>query len=246
MPFFRKQSPMQMLQDELASLRARAEKLNSRHAAAQAAFLDAKIKLQRHLLESDLDADDKARAKLETAVAACALTRDSYSDALDKQQAKIAELELTIATERATAERNAAADKLARDLDEIEQALPDYLAAVRRLAHALETVSHFHHESNQMSVFALNAAAQIEVASAFALQELRAMVERIETGEVPIPAQKPVPAAVTVSAPPTQRTVGRPTHSASVTVSDPIVEANFTPFDRGVPERKFQISVPKL
>jgi hypothetical protein len=39
--------------------------LGSRHAAAEAAFVDAKAKLQRHLLEADLDADEKVGVKLE-------------------------------------------------------------------------------------------------------------------------------------------------------------------------------------
>jgi hypothetical protein len=84
---------MEKLEAELTSLRARAESLSSRHAAADAAFVDAKSKLQRHHLEADLYADDKARAKLEAAVAACTLTRDGFSDALAEVRAKIADAE---------------------------------------------------------------------------------------------------------------------------------------------------------
>jgi hypothetical protein len=40
--------------------------------------------IQRHHLDANLDADDKARAKMEAAVAACAVTRDGYSDVLDE------------------------------------------------------------------------------------------------------------------------------------------------------------------
>lgn len=120
---------MEKLEAELGTLRARAETLKSRHAAADAAFVDAKSKLQRHHLEENLDADDKARARLEAAIAAGALTRDGYADALAEVQTKIAEAEQKLAAERSAVERKAASETLARDLDAIEQALPDYLAA---------------------------------------------------------------------------------------------------------------------
>jgi hypothetical protein len=80
---------MEKLEAEVASLRSRAETLSSRHAAADAEFCDAKSKLQRHHLEADLNADDKARTKLEIAVATCAVTRDGYADALAEVQTKI-------------------------------------------------------------------------------------------------------------------------------------------------------------
>lgn len=182
---------MEKIEAELASLRARAETLNSRHAAADAEFLDAKSKLQRHHLEADLNADDKARAKLETAVAACAVTRDGYTDALSQVQTKIADIEQELAAERAVVARKAASEALAGDLDAVERALPDYLATGKRFADALEKL-HFHHESGAMARFVGNTASQVEVAAGFALIELRGMVDAIGDGVVPIPAAKPV------------------------------------------------------
>jgi hypothetical protein len=189
---------MEKLEHELAALRARAATLHNRHAAAEAAFVDAEAMLQRHLLEADLDADEKSRTKLEVTVSACALTRDNFAKAITAQQAKIVEVEAQIAAERAVIERNAAADKLARDLDEIEKALPAYLTAARRLADAVEKVGHWHFESGEMGMYARNTQAQIEVAGAFTLQELRGMVDQIRTGAAPIPPKKPDPAPVAV------------------------------------------------
>ncbi|WP_461322305.1 hypothetical protein [Bradyrhizobium diazoefficiens] len=197
---------MEKLEAELGSLRARAETLNSRHSAAEAAHDDAKAKLQRHHLDADLDADDKARVKLETAVAACAVTRDGYANALVEVQAKITDAEQKLAAERATAERKAASEKLARDLDAIEQALPDYLAAGKRFADTLEEL-HFHHESGAMARFIGNCATQVEVAAGFALVELRGMVDAIHDGVAPIPAAKPVSASVSAPEPSPTRTV---------------------------------------
>lgn len=196
---------METFEAELASLRARAETLNSRHAAAEAEFFDAKSKLQRHHLEADLNADDKARTKLETTVAACAVTRDGYADALAEVQTKIADTEQKLAAERSAVERKAASEKLARDLDAVERALPDYLAAGKRFADALENV-HFHHESGAMARFVGNCATQVEVAAGFALIELRGMVDAIHNGVASIPAATPVSASVPVPepSPPTQ------------------------------------------
>jgi hypothetical protein len=205
--FFRQKSLMEKLETELASLRAREETLGARHTVADAAFLDAKSKLQRHHLKADLDADDKARAKLEAAVAACAVTRDGYADALGEVQAQIADTEQGIAAERAAVERKAASEKLARDLDAVECSLPKYLEASRRFVAALEALHH-HFEATEMARFVANGTAQVEIAAGFTLAELRAMVDAIRDGAAPIPAPKPELEPVTVIEPaPPQTTV---------------------------------------
>jgi hypothetical protein len=236
-PFFRKKSLMEKLETELAALRARAETLSVRHAAADEAFLDAKSKLQRHHLGADLDTDDKARAKLEAAVAACALTRDGYADALAELQAQIADMEQKIADERAATERKQAAEKLALDIDEIERALPDYLAAARRFADALEAV-HFHFEATQIGRFVRDGQSQVDVAAAFATEELRAMVAAIRDGTAPIPVPKPSvePVAAIEPAPRTE--------TVFMMASDPA--ANLTVLDRSSEARTIKIAGPQF
>lgn len=191
---FGRKSPMDKLEAELASLRSRAETLKSRKAAADAAFSDAKSKLQAHHLEGDLDADDKVRAKLETALATSAFTRDGYADALSQVQTKIAEVAQRFAAEHAAAERKSASEKLARDLDVIEQMLTKYLEAARGLAKSLEPL-HFHFEMTQLMTFVGNVSSQIEIAASLAMEELRSMVGSIHDGAAPIPGAKPAPAA---------------------------------------------------
>lgn len=115
----------------------RAGTLNNRRAAAEAAFSDAKFKLQRHNLEAELDADDKARAKLEAAVAASALTRNGYADALAEVQTTIADAEQKLTAERSVMERKAASEKLAHDLD----ALSARCRTIWRQVSALRTPS---------------------------------------------------------------------------------------------------------
>lgn len=117
---------------------------------------------------------------------------------------KIADDEQKLAAERAAAERKAASEQLARDLDAVERALPNYLAASRRFADALEKL-HFH-ESGAMALFIGNTATQVEVAAGFALVQLRGMVRAMQDGVAPIPAAKPVATsiAMTEPSPPTQ------------------------------------------
>ena len=201
MKIFKRKTMIEKLEADLAALRARAESLSSRHTAADTAFLEAKSKLQRYHLEADLDADDKARAKMEAAVAACAVTHDGYADALGEVQAKIADTEQKIATERALVQRKAASEKLARDLDEVERVLPDYLGVARRFVGALEAI-HFHYEANEMARFVGNTTTQVEVAAGFAVAELRAMAASILMGAAPIPSPKPKPEPVAVIEPP--------------------------------------------
>jgi hypothetical protein len=187
---------MEKLETELASLRARAETLATRHAAADAALVDAKSKLQRHHLETDvIDADDKTRVKLEAAVASCAVTLTGYADALIEVGAKIADIEAKIMTERGAVERKAASEKFARDLDAMEQALIPYLEAGRKFADTMDAI-HFHFETVQMAAFLRSTSSQLEVASAFSVAELRSMLKAIADGSAPIPPKPEQPAPV--------------------------------------------------
>lgn len=194
---------MEKLEHELAALRARAAALNSRYKAAEQSLVDAEAKLQTHLLEADLDADEKVRVKLEATAAACALSRDNLAKALAAQSAKIGEVEDQLAAEHALVVRVKAADALSQHLDRIEKALPAYLTAARQLSEAVEPVAHFHFETNQLGTVARNWAAQVDVAGALALQELRQMAAQIKSGAMPIPPAKPehIPAATAVTPP---------------------------------------------
>jgi len=202
---FKRKTSVEKLETELAALRARAKTLGSRHAAAEAAFVDAKAKLQRHLLEADLDADEKVGVKLEAAVAACAQKRDNFADALGEARKMISAVEANLAAERTAIERAAAADKLAQQVAAVEATLPKFMSAGGALTDALSAIS-FHYETGEMARFLGNTMAQLEIAAGFSLAELRATVDRIKTGDAAIPRVEPQPAPLTVieQPPPTQ------------------------------------------
>lgn len=205
--FFKRKSPMDRLEAELASLRSRAETLNNRHRAADAAFLDAKTKLQCHHLEADLNVDDKVRARLEAAVATCAVTREGYADALNEVHAQMAEAERKIAAEQDAIKRAAAADQLDKALSAFEVALPKFLEQARILAIPLAEIG-WHYESGQLKSFIENVAAQIELAAGVNLTELSTIPNAIRQGRQAIPGERaPVPVAAAIDPTPETQTV---------------------------------------
>jgi hypothetical protein len=195
-----RKTSMAKLQNKLGALRKRGAALSEKLAAAEAELTTATEARQRQLVEGDLE-DIKAARALQDAVNAAASQVVGFEDALAAVNAQISEIERKIEIERTAAERAVAADALSRNLDAIEAALPDYLATAHRFAEAVEAVGHFHFESAQMAALTRNTQAQIEIAGAFALQELRGMVEQIKTGAAPIPPKPEHPAPVAVPEP---------------------------------------------
>jgi hypothetical protein len=200
MALFRKKPKTPNLEPELAALRQRADALDAKRKAAEAELTAATEARQRHHIEGDLDDANTAQV-LQDRVNAAASQVVGLEDAIAVVQAQIADIERKLDAERTQAGRNEAADKLACDLDGIEKALPAYLMAARKLADAVEAVAHFHYEANELGTVARNWAAQIEVAGAFAVAELRGMVEQIKTGAASIPPAKPKPAPVSAPEP---------------------------------------------
>jgi hypothetical protein len=195
--FQRKKSKAQNLEPELAALRQRAEALDAKRQAAEAELTEATTARQDHLVRGDLD-DGATAQRLQDAVNIAASKVVGLEDAIALVQAQIADTERKIDVQRTQAERHAAAEKLSRDLDVIERALPLYLDAARRLTDAFEAVGYWHYEAGEAGAFVRHARPQVETQATFALQELRGLVEQIRTGAAPIPPNKPPEAAPVV------------------------------------------------
>jgi hypothetical protein len=205
MALFKKRSPMEKSHKLLTELRSRATALADKRTAAELALTEAMATRQQHMLEGDL-ADDRSAEKLQAAVDNCSSKLAGLNSALDALQAQIADTEQKIIAERNAIERTAAADKLSQQVDAIEATLPEFMRASSALNDALSAIGYWHFESGQMSSFILNATAQIELASGFSLAELRATVDRIKTGDAPIP-REPDREPVAVVEPPRTMTV---------------------------------------
>jgi len=191
---------MQQLETTIASLATRGEQLAAKRVTAQADLAKAtKARLEAHL-SGDLD-DKRELDKLQAAVDGATSALAGIDDAISVLAQQKAEAESQLAAERERIERAAAAEKLAAKIGAIEAALPKYLAQSRVFADALSEIGGHHFESAQMAQFVQNAAAEVELASNFVLVELRAMPERIKTGDAPI-LREPVTEPVAVVEPP--------------------------------------------
>ncbi|MFG3595529.1 hypothetical protein [Bradyrhizobium sp. RDI18] len=149
----------------------------------------------------------KVSAKLHDEVVACTLRVSGFDAPLAGLHAQIADLEKNIADEQAAIERTAAADKLAQQVAVIETALPKLMRASSALTEALSALSHWNFECDQMKTYIINTTAQIELASGLSLAELRATVDRIRTGDAPIPCEPDAEPITIVEPPPETMTV---------------------------------------
>lgn len=202
---FRK-TPMQTLETTIASLTKRSEQLGAKRVTAQDVLDKAITARQQALLSGDLD-DQHALDKLQGHVNTAAATLAALDDALIVLGHDKTEAERQLASERDRIERNAAADKLAKQVSAIEAALPGYLDQSRILSDALSEIAHWHFESGQMAGFVMNTTGQLEVAANFALAELKPKSEAIRQGRHAIPGE-PAPVRVaSVEATPETQTV---------------------------------------
>ena len=205
LPLFRK-TTMHKLETAVAALADRDGQLAAKRVTAQQALDKAVKARQDALLSGDLD-DQRAIDKLQAAVDSAASALVGIDDAISILAQQKVEAEGQLAAERERVKRSAAADKLAAKIAAIEATLPKYLAQSRVFTDALSEIAGHHYESAQMAQFVQNAAAQVELASNFALADLKNMPERIKTGELAMPRDQPEPEPIkaTEAPPETQR-----------------------------------------
>jgi hypothetical protein len=196
---------MQQLENTIASLSKRGEQLAAKRVTAHDALDEAIKARQQALLSGDLD-DQRVLDRLQAAVDTATSTLAGIDDAIGVLAHQKAEAEKQLSAERERIERDAAADKLDKQVAAIEATLPSYLEQSRAFADALSEVGHFHFESGQMASFVQNAMGQIEIGANFTLAELKTMPGAIRQGRQAIPREEPEPQPVAViePAPPTQ------------------------------------------
>ncbi|MGY8639193.1 hypothetical protein RAD15_42720 [Bradyrhizobium sp. 14AA] len=187
---FRK-APMQQFEITIASLTKRGEQLAAKRIIAKSALDTATVTRQQALLSGDLE-DQRALDKVQAAVDAATSALAGIDDALAALIRQKAEAERQLAAERERIMRAAAAEKLAKQVAAIEAVLPGYLEHSRLLSNALSEIAHSHVESSQIAGYVQNTSGQIEVASNFALAELKTMPDAIRHGRLPIPGE-PIP-----------------------------------------------------
>ncbi|MCK1605452.1 hypothetical protein IVB02_29655 [Bradyrhizobium sp. 166] len=236
---------MQQLEATIASLTKLGEQLVAKRVSAHAA-LDQAIQARRDgLLSADLE-DHRELGKQQAGVVAATSNLAGIDDALAVLAHQKAEAERQLAAERERIKRAAAADKLSKQVADIEAALPAYLEQSRALAKTLSEIGHWHFESGQMAGFLQNTMGQIEVAANFTLPELKAMPGAIREGRQTIP-DAPLPVEVTEPEAEMQiASQGVLGKSAPQVEPDPVLRAaNFTVIDRSAEARTIPIDVPR-
>lgn len=218
---FLKRSPMQKLEDELASLRKRAAKLDSKRAAAKTDLDRAIAAREAHMLGGDLD-DDRVGTKLQAAVDTALSTLAAFGEAITKQAALISDVEHKVAAERDRADRKVAAEALQAQITAIEEMLPAWLQITRNLAEGFEGTGHFRPECAQIAAFLRNAASEIQGAATVTFDDLHRWVTTVRDGNGPIPRAPaaPAPAKLAIVAPP------QPTLAVFMLKSVKYVDAN--------------------
>jgi hypothetical protein len=210
MAIFRKASP----ETALEALRVRADKLEARRAAAQVTLDEAKARRQQHLLEGDLDQDEKAIGKLEADVNAASSRLSGLIDAISALNVQISEHEHRIQVERDQAERKAASERMLVRVVDFEARLDPMLSAMRLFASACEPLMAGSFEIVQLKEYLLKMAGEIEVCAAFVAPDLRLQAAMVERGERQVPRQpveiielRPVEPVVVTATDPAEPTV---------------------------------------
>jgi hypothetical protein len=185
MGIFKRSSP----EDALEALRLRAAKLESRRAAAQVSLDEAKTRRQAHLLEGDLDGDDRQIEKLERDVVAASTRLGGLVDAISALNTQISEQEYQIQVERDAGERKVAAERLTDQVEKFEAALTPILTAMRTFYSVCEPIGVLSFEAKQMCEYIGRIASEVEIAAAFVGPDLRAQIGMVASGERQAPRQ---------------------------------------------------------
>jgi hypothetical protein len=183
MAIFKRSTP----EDALEALRTRAGKLEARRAAAQVTLDEAKARRQQHLLEADLDADEKQIGRLENDVNSASSRLSGLIEALGALNVQISEAEHQLQIERDIAERKVAAERLTDQVGQFEATLTPMLVAMRAFAGASGALSALSYEAAQVHEYIARVASEVEIASGFIGPDLRAQIGMVADGQRAIP-----------------------------------------------------------
>ena len=179
---------MEKIKAQFKAAQARLTSLDTKRAAAQAAFDRAVEARQRFMLEGDLD-DTQAAAKLQTAVDNTTSVLGSFGTPIGVLVKNIADLEAQLGAEQLAADRQAGSKKVNAKTDQFENYLGPWLELTRKLAAAAADVGPEHFEANQIGGYLRNCASEIEAAGIATIGSLRSYAAGIITGQFPIPQE---------------------------------------------------------
>jgi hypothetical protein len=155
------------------------------------------------MLDGDLS-DERLAAKVQDAVVSSTSKLSGINDAISALRVQIEGAEQQLAAERERVERVAASEQIASHVAALERQIEPWLKQTRELAASMAALDHVF-EVGQIGNYLSNAAAEVEVAVAVMLPQLRALVTAVANGDAPIPHRpEPMVPVAEVPVAPTQ------------------------------------------
>ena len=183
MGIFKKASP----EDTLSALRLRADKLEGRRVTAQGTLEEAKVRRQQHLLEADLDQDERTIGRLENDVVAATSRLAGLVDALAMLHGQIADAEAKLQAEVEQKVRSESAAQLTAQVVELEGRLDPMLVAMRAFCDGCVPLESLSFEISQLRGFIPKTIGEVEVCAGFVAPDLRLQIEMIRDGQRAVP-----------------------------------------------------------
>jgi hypothetical protein len=191
MAIFKRKTPVQKTEDQLATLKARRDRVDSKRAAAKIELDVAERARLALLTESDAD-DPQAEAKAQARVDSARSALDGLLAALSALNGQIAAAEQKLTAERDQAERNVVAEKIEANVVAAEKTL-DAIDMLRIFGEAFTALSPLSYDARQIDEAVREIAKQFEAAASAAISDVRSQAARIRNGTAKIPDLRPEP-----------------------------------------------------
>jgi hypothetical protein len=189
-----KRNHMDNITKELAILTARRDALLAKQSAAKAALDRALDARQLHLTEGDIN-DEQISLKKQAAVDTAASAVSGFEIALAAMVAKVIDAQARLDKESQAVAASKASEKLAVQIDILDNLHVKWLETTRAFMVALDDVGLARPEMLQVAGFLRGTVGEIEMAVDVGLPQLRDIVDHIRNGLAPIPKEEPEAAA---------------------------------------------------
>ena len=181
---------MEKLTAELAILTARRDALLAKQSAAKIALDRALDARQLNLTDGDIN-DEQIALKKQAAVDTAASALAGFEIASSAMASRVADAQARLDKETQTVAASKASEKLAGQIDILDNLHVKWLETTRAFMVALDDVGSARPEMLQVAGFLRGTAGEIEMAVDVGLPALRDIVDHVRNGLAPIPKEEP-------------------------------------------------------
>jgi hypothetical protein len=199
MEIFKAKTPLQIIDADIASITRREDRVTTKLPAARAEVEKAEAARLKALTaeDEDLKAETAAQQRVERARS----VREGLEAARVELQAQRSAAEARRVAEINRIDREASAKKVRDEKKAASDALAKLMPAMKTCSECFGLLGNFHFDCRQISELTAKLHAELELGTAFALDEIDRIADGIESGAHPIP-HRPKPAPV-IAQPPT-------------------------------------------